>query len=97
MKKVSLAELMGSKGANQSTSGSLSLDQLPTILGDSMPELPRTNVGRFRLIRALQQRYGKNFRSLPGVSGLIKEFDQDMETEDKINKMKKIKLGGSRG
>lgn len=93
-KKVSLAELMGSKGA--SSSGSLSLDQLPDILGESMPELPRNNVGRFRLVRALQQRFGKNFRSLPGVSNLIKEFDSDMEFEDKISRMKKIKIKRSK-
>ena len=94
MKKVSLSELMGSKGA--SSSGSLSLDQLPDILGESMPELPRNNVGRFRLVRALQQRFGKNFRSLPGVSNLITEFDKDVELEDKISRLKKIKIKRSK-
>lgn len=86
-KKISLAELMG-KSASK---GSLSLDQLPEILGDAMPELPKNNVGRFRLIRALQQRYGKNFRRLPGVSFLIEEFDHETEFEEKIEKMKLIK------
>lgn len=89
-KKVSLSELMGKSGSQKS--GSLSLDHLPDILGESMPDLPRNNVGRFRLVRALQQRFGKNFRSLPGVSNLITEFDKDMELEDKIARMKKIKL-----
>jgi hypothetical protein len=84
--KVSLRELMGKKGADEG----LSLSNLPDILGDSMPELPKDNVGRFRLIRALQQRFGKGFRSMPGVSGLIKEFDDDIQFEGIVGKMKKV-------
>jgi len=89
-KKVSLAELMGGEGAAKSSS--LTLDQLPLILGDAMPEMTKDNVGRFRLIKALQQRYGKNFRRLPGVSGLIKEFDEDVKFEHQVGKMKKIRI-----
>ena len=89
-KKVSLAELMGTKAANGN--GQLSLDQLPHILGESNPELPRNAVGRHRLIRSLQQRFGKNFRSLPGISNLIKEFDSDVELELKIARLQNIKL-----
>ena len=87
-KKASLAELMGSKAAG---SGGLSLKQLPDVLGDAMPELPRNAVGRYRLIRALQQRFGDNFRALPGVSGLVKEFDEDIKFESRVNMLKAIK------
>lgn len=87
--KVSLNEIMGSKAG--SAGGNLSLNDLPSILGESMPELPKNNVGRFRLVRALQQRFGKNFRSLPGVSNIIKEFDDDMAFEEKLARMKSIK------
>lgn len=92
MKKVSLQELMG----KEASSGELKLKDLSSILGDSMPELPKNNVGRFRLIRALQQRFGKNFRSLPGVSSVVKEFDDDIDFEHTINRMKKLN-GGKRG
>lgn len=87
--KASLAEMMGTFGA--SSNGQMSLGDLPNILGDMMPELPRTAVGRHRLIRALQQRFGKNFRSLPGVQGLVTEFDADVSHEDKMRQIREIK------
>lgn len=90
MKKASLAELMGS----QASQGGLTLAKLGDVLGDAMPELPRNPVGRHRLIRALQQRFGPNFRSLPGIKGLVKEFDDDVALEVRIAKIKQIKPGG---
>lgn len=89
-KKVSLAELMG-KTAAEKGSGGLRLGQLPEILGDAMPELPRTAVGRHRLIRSLQQRFGPNFRSLPGIKDLVAEFDKDLEFERKVATLGAIK------
>lgn len=89
-KKVTLAELMGSSAASRGSG--LSLKQLPVILGDAMPELPRNSVGRHRLVRALQQRFGPNFRSLPGVGGLIKEFDSETELEQTVQRISAIKL-----
>lgn len=88
-KKVTLAELMGS-----SASQGISLGKLPEILGDAMPELPRNNVGRHRLIRSLQQRFGNNWRSLPGVKDLVREFDDDIALERKIAEIKRIKYKG---
>lgn len=88
-KKVTLAELMGSKAA--SGNGKLSLSQLPEILGEAMPELPRNPVGRHRLIRSLQQRFGPNFRSLPGVKDLVEEFDSDIEFERRVARLGEIR------
>ena len=89
-KKVSLAELMGSAGA--SANGRLELRHLPQILGDSLPDLPRNSLGRYRLMTALQQRFGDNFRALPGVAGLVEQFDKEVDFEDRIEKIKAIKL-----
>lgn len=79
----------------------MTLSNLPRILGDAMPDLPRNSVGRYRLVSALRQRFGDNFRALPGVSSLITEFDRDVELEDKIARIKAIKYerkeGGKRG
>lgn len=88
MAKASLHELLGKQGGDK---GSLSLDDLPSILGDAMPELTPNSTGRFRLIRALQQRFGNNFRKLPGVKGLIEQFDDDIEHHELIGKLGKIK------
>lgn len=91
-KKASLQELMGKHaGGKASASKGLSLGDLPMILGDALPELPKNSVGRFRLVRALQQRFGKNFRSLPGVENLVKEFDQDIKHHELMGKLSGIK------
>ena len=89
-KKAGLAELMGATGSQKA--GNLRLEHLPQILGDAMPDLPRNQVGRYRLVRALQQRFGDSFRSLPGVSGLVEQFDKEIDFEDHVEKIKAIKL-----
>ncbi len=85
--KASLAELMGSQAAG----GKLSLSHLPELLGEAMPELPKNPVGRHRLIRSLQQRFGVNYRSLPGVKDLVAEFDAEIAHEIKVAKLKAIR------
>ena len=94
-RKLTLAELMGKTASDRGKQG-LELSQLGEILGDAMPELPRNQVGRHRLIRSLQQRFGRNFRSLPGVKDLVKEFDRDIETEQTIAKIRAIKYRPTR-
>ncbi len=86
---------MGVKAGN--AEGNLSLKMLPEILGDAMPELPKSAIGRHRLIRALQQRFGPNFRSLPGVMGLVKEFDDTVSFEKRVSTVGNIKLENIRG
>lgn len=90
-KRASLAELMGKSAAQSHSQGGLKLSQLGEILGDATPELPKNAVGRHRLVRALQQRFGSNFRSLPGVKALIEEFDQDLAFERKVAEMQAIR------
>lgn len=89
-KRSVLAELMGSAGADAAQRG-LQLSHLPELLGEGMPELPRNPVGRHRLIRSLQQRFGPNFRSLPGIKDLVKQFDDEIALEVKVQRMKAIK------
>lgn len=88
-KKVSLAEMMGSQAAGHGSG--LRLSHLHDILGDAMPELPRDQVGRHRLIMALHQRFGANFRSLPGITGLVKQFDDEIDFEKRVSQLKQIK------
>jgi len=89
---VSLAEVMGSKAA--ASGSSMRLSNLADILGDAMPEMPKNGVGRHRLVRALQQRFGSNWRSLPGVKDLVKEFDRSVDMENKIKSISAIKAKG---
>lgn len=87
---------MGSKAADHAQQG-MQLSRLHEVLGDSMPDLPRNAVGRHRLIRALNQRFGPNFRSLPGIQDLVGQFDHEVSFEERVAKIKQIKYkpGGS--
>jgi len=84
-KPAKLGELLGSAGNKTS----LGLKDLPEILGEKMPELPMNRIGKFRLINALSQRFGPGFRDIPMVSGIIKEFDSQMNDENVIRQNKK--------
>ena len=79
-RNATLGELLGDAG----NKASLSLKDLPTILGEKMPDLPRDRVGKFRLIQSLQIRFGDGFRNLPHIKGIIEEFDKEVETENVI-------------
>jgi hypothetical protein len=82
---ATLGELLGKAGSK----ADLGLKDLPTILGEKMPELPRDRIGKFRLIQALQVRFGDGFRNLPMIKGILNEFDQEVETENVIRANKK--------
>lgn len=69
-KPETLNELMGS-GDKEVT-----LENLKEHLGNKMPEINFDDVGRLRLIHALQQRFGSNFRQIAGVSKMLGEFDK---------------------
>lgn len=83
-KPASLAELMGKSGNKDPKR--IGLSDIKEILGEKMPEMSFDRVGRLRLISALSQRFGLNFRQMPGVNNIIKEFDEQMETNSVVNK-----------
>ena len=84
-KPAALGELLGSAAGKSE----LGLKDLPELLGEKMPELPMNRIGKFRLINALSQRFGPGFRNIPMVSGIIKEFDNQMNDENVIRQNKK--------
>lgn len=77
---------MGTHGAS-----GMALDRIHEVLGHATPALPRNAIGRHRLVTALQQRFGPNFRSLPGVTSLMKQFDDEVGVEKRIAQMKQIR------
>lgn len=80
-----MGELLGKSGAKSD----LSLADLPEILGEKMPELPKNRIGKFRLVSALQARFGPAYNNIPMVTKLIKEFDDEVETENIIRANKR--------
>ncbi len=90
MKKTTLNELMGKKGAD-GAKGNLSLDDLGELLGERLPKLEFTPVGRLRLTTALRNRFGEGWRNLPGIESVLKEFDEEARFNVRKMEMKMIK------
>lgn len=82
---ANLGELLGKSADKQD----IGLKDLHELLGEKMPELPANRIGKFRLINALSQRFGPGFRDIPMVSKIIKEFDEQIETENVVRMNKK--------
>lgn len=78
---ASLSEMMGKENE-------VSLETLPEILGNAMPEMDYDHVGKIRLVHALQQRFGQNYRSIPGVNKTIADFDKQMKFNSVVKKNK---------
>lgn len=93
MKKASLNEMMGSSGAKAESKG-LGLDDLHDILGEKMPKIEYTPVGRLRLITALRNRFGDGYRNLKGIDGILSEFDKEAAFNVKLHEMKMLRPKG---
>ena len=93
MKKISMNEIMGKSGFTAKNKD-LSLNDLSDLLGERMPKLEYTPVGRLRLTTALRNRFGDNYRNLPGIDGILKEFDDCARFNVKLHEMKQIKPKG---
>lgn len=90
MAKASLNELMGKAGSKAGTK-KLTLDDLGELLGEKLPKLEFNPVGRLRLTSALRQRFGDQYRNLPGISDIMKEFDEEARFSVKLQEMKQIR------
>lgn len=89
MKKASLNELMGGAGS-RAAKRKLSLDDLGELLGERLPKLEYSPVGRLRLTTALRNRFGDSYRTLPGIDDILREFDDEANFNVKKMKMKMI-------
>jgi hypothetical protein len=92
-KKTTLNEIMGKSGDKQRKLG---MADLPELLGEGMPKIRFSPVGRVRLMRSLTQRFGPGFRSIPGVTDIIKDFDDGAKFEIEIARMKTFKGKGKK-
>jgi hypothetical protein len=89
--KTTLNELMGSRGEDFHKEG-VTFDDLPDLLGELMPKLEFHTLGRIRLQAALRQRFGDNYKNMPGIQGLLRKFDQEADIERRHYELRK-KLG----
>ena len=89
MKKVTLNELMGA-GGSKAKGRELGLDDLSELLGERMPKLEYTPVGRMRLTTALRNRFGDSYRQLPGIDSILAEFDDHAKFNVSKHKMRML-------
>jgi len=83
--------MMGKSASKVEGGKQLGMADLQELLGVDIPEMPRNRVGRVRLIKALNKRFGAGFRSIPGLTNIIKEFDEDAEMEVLMGKIRNVK------
>lgn len=90
MKKTSINEMMGGSG-ERAKGGGLTLESLKDLLGERMPKLEFSPVGRLRLTTALRNRFGDSYRNLPGIDEVMREFDKEAAFKVKLEEMKQIR------
>lgn len=93
--KTTLAEVMGKHGEKFQKHG-MDLEDLPGLLGEAMPKLEYHTLGRIRLIRALRNRFGNNYRSIPGIQQVLAKFDHAAKIEIQHHEIRK-RLGRKPG
>ena len=93
---ATLGELMGRAG-DQGVEKKFTISDLKDLLGESMPKLEFSAVGRIRMMNALRGRFGKSFRNLPGISDIIKDFDDEAGFRVRLEKMRQIKVENQNG
>lgn len=91
MKKLTLNEIMGGSG-DKAKKKKLGLNDLEELLGERMPKLEYTPVGRLRLTTALRNRFGDSYRNLPGIDDIMKEFDTESAFNVKLAEMRQIRV-----
>ena len=59
------------------------------VLGDRMPgNISFDNVGRFKLMRAMRDRFGANFRNVEKARELMSFFDREVRYREVLKKYK---------
>lgn len=81
-----MSELMG-----KDASENLTLEDLPKLLGEKMPEITHDRIGRIRLVNALTQRFGPSYKNLPGIAKLVEQFDRQVGLNNIIRMNKRSK------
>jgi len=71
----------------------MNLEPIKMVLQDLMPALSPGPRGRLRLIRALTQRYGENFRAFKDAQQAMEHFDNETKLVRDWLKLKGVQSG----
>jgi hypothetical protein len=91
MSRLSLAEILGKKGAKKSEGRKLTLEDLGDLVGENLPEINFDAVGKHRLVTALRNRFGEGYRSIPAAKDIIADFEEKRSFEERLSQLRGIK------
>ena len=57
-------------------------------IGEDAPKLEPTKLGQYRLMMGLRNKYGANYRNIPGISEALKDFDLEVRYHKIMKKLK---------
>jgi hypothetical protein len=69
----------------------MNLVPIKEVLGEDTPEISPTPLGRFRLVSALKNKFGDNYRNAPAARKALDHFDSE---HDYFKKLRRIQGGG---
>lgn len=69
----------------------MDLAPIQEILGENTPEISPTPLGRFRLVSALRNKFGDNYRNVPTAKTALDHFDKEHQY---FKLLRKIRGGG---
>jgi hypothetical protein len=69
----------------------MNLVPIKEVLGEDTPEITPTPLGRFRLVSALRNKFGDNYRNIPSARKALDHFDDE---HDYFQKLRRIQGGG---
>lgn len=69
----------------------MDMGPIPGILGEDMPHITPTPLGRLRLTAALRNKFGASYKNIPHVADAIQHFDNQHAYFKKIRSMKGVK------
>jgi hypothetical protein len=67
---LKMKDLKGKKPA-----GYFDLSRFSEVLGDDLPMIQLSKIGRFRLMQLLRRKFGANFRNVGQAQLILKAFD----------------------
>lgn len=91
MSRVSLSEILGKKSAASSAKKKLTLEDLPDLIGEGLPEINFDAVGKHRLVTALRNRFGDGYRNITAAKDIIADFEEKRSFEQKLSDLRAIK------
>jgi hypothetical protein len=68
----------------------MNLGPIKEVLGENVPEITPTPLGRLRLVSALINKFGQNYRNIPPARKALDHFDSE---HDYFRKLRRIQGG----